>query len=212
MPIIHHQQLNKDSSWAVWKIDESYDEFMAMVNLDDNDNEALDQITHPIKILEWFGSRLTLKYLLNKIQLQFLGIVKDEHAKPFLKDLTVHMSISHCYPYAAAIIHRHHPVGIDIEFPKEKLKRIAHKVFNPTELEFVGDDLILHSIVWSAKEVLYKMNGKKELTFKEHLEIMPFSLQNDATFVGKMLHENKDIEKYNLKFSQIKDHFLVFNL
>ncbi len=212
MPIIHYQQLNEDSSWAVWKIDESYDEFMQMVNLDENDNEALSQISHPIKTLEWFGSRLALKFLLNQIDLQFSGIIKDEYAKPFLINLKQQMSISHCYPYAAAIIHNHSPVGIDIELPKEKLKRIAHKVFNQAEIEFIGDDLALFSIIWSAKEVLYKLYGKKELTFKEHLEILPFNHLTDSDFLGKMMPENKETQYYNLKFSQIKDHFLVFNL
>lgn len=212
MPIIQYEQLSEDSSWAVWKIDESFDEFMAMVNLDDNDNDALAQISHPIKILEWFGSRLALKYLLNQINLQFSGIIKDQYSKPFLKDLNQHMSISHCFPYASAIIHNHKPVGIDIELPKPKLKRIAHKVLNPAEREFVSDSLVLHSIVWSAKEVLYKLYGKKELTFKGHIEIMPFDYKKQHQFKGKMLPDYKDEEFYNLKYSQIKDHFLVFNL
>lgn len=212
MPITWFEEINAHSSWAVWKIDESYEEFMAMVNLDNNDNEALSQISHPVKILEWFGSRLTIKYLLNKIGLEFAGIIKDRYNKPFLKDVAWHISISHSFPYATAIIHSQKPVGIDIELPRSKVISISNKFLNRLELEFGGDNIELLSIMWSAKEVLYKLYGRKELTFRENLFIAPFDYLKNGHFKATMLLGEEETVIYNLKYSQINGHYVVFNL
>ena len=63
-----------------------------------------------------------------------------EVAKPSLDQNSHHISLSHSYPYVAAQIDSH-AVGIDVEQPKEKLLRIAHRVFNKAEVKDAGTDL-----------------------------------------------------------------------
>lgn len=121
------------------------------------------------------------------------------------------MSISHSFPYATAIIHAEKPVGIDIEQPRDKILRIAEKFLNPKERDFAGNDLELLSILWSAKEVLYKIHGRKKLTFKQHLFIQPFEKRIDGIIRCSIVFDKQRFQKYQLKFYKINGHYVVFN-
>jgi len=77
---------------------------------------------------------------------------------------------------------------------------------NENELAFAGNtnQIAEMTLIWSAKETLYKLYNKKELDFKKHLLIEPFSLvQTEKFFFGTI---NKD----NLTKKQ-KIHFKFYN-
>ena len=211
MPVIKYEQINTKSSWAVWKTDETLTDFLQQVTLDGHDRQDLSVISHTSKKLEWFSSRLAVKYLLQQQHLKFNGITKDQFNKPFLKNHACHLSISHSFPYATAIIHEEKPVGIDIEQPRDKILRIAEKFLNPEERDFAGNDLELLSILWSAKEVLYKIHGRKKLTFKQHLFIQPFEKSIDGIIQCSIVFDKQRFQKYQLKFHKINGHYVVFN-
>src|SRR5690606_6734732 len=115
------------------------------------------------------------------------GLTKNEHGKPFLKDSKYSVSLSHSYPYVAAVIGRNEPVGIDLEQPKEKLLKIAPRVLHPDELVDAGADVVKHCIYWCAKETLVKIHGKKDLAFAENLRISAFSMQNTGQLIGRII-------------------------
>ena len=211
MPVIKYEQINPKSSWVVWKTDETMQDFMQQVTLDEYDRQDLSVISHMSKKLEWLSSRLAVKYLLQKQQLKFNGITKDQFNKPFLKNHSSHISISHSFPYATAIVHAEKPVGIDIEQPRSKILKVAKKFLNDKERDFAGNDLELLSILWSAKEVLYKIHGRKKLTFKQHLFIQPFEKKTNGTIHCSIIFDEGRFQNYHLKFHKINDHFVVFN-
>lgn len=211
MPVIKYEQINPKSSWTVWKIDETFGDFMGQVTLDEYDRQDLSIISHMNKKLEWLSSRLAIKYLLQRQQLKFNGITKDQFNKPFLKNHSSHISISHSFPYSTAIVHAEKPVGIDIEQPRDKILKVAEKFLNKKERDFAGDDLELLSILWSAKEVLYKIHGRKKLTFKQHLFIQPFEKTTDGTIQCSIVLDEGTVQSYHLKFHRIDGHFVVFN-
>lgn len=212
MPIIKHEQINAKSSWVIWRIDETIEDFLQKVTLDECDKKDLEAIRHEDKKREWFSSRLAVKHLLGARQLKFNGIKKDQFNKPFLKDHSSHISISHSFPYAAAIMHTEKPVGIDIERPRTKILSVAKKFLNEEERDFAGDDLDVLSILWSAKEVLYKIHGRKRLTFKHHLAIRPFKKNHDHPISCSIIFGEDHFQSYQLKFQKINAHYVVFNL
>src|SRR5690606_11697443 len=91
-------------------------------------------LTNPLKRLEFLAVRVLLKKLLEEWKLDYPGLRKDNFGKPFLRGMDLHISLSHSYPYVAAILHRNSNVGIDLEQPKAKLLRIAPRVLAADEL------------------------------------------------------------------------------
>jgi 4'-phosphopantetheinyl transferase len=170
--------------WALWKITESEDEFRALQKLEEI---IPSTITNEQKRLEWLAGRVITHRLLAEFNLPYNGLTKNEHGKPFLLDYPFHISLSHSFPYVAAIIDKHNVVGIDLEQPKEKLFRVASRVFSPDELRDAGSDLTKHCIYWCAKEALIKIYGKKDLILAENLRISPFPMGSQGEIIGRII-------------------------
>src|SRR5688500_4348178 len=129
MPLenLHHHD---NGSWALWKISEQEEVLAREIYPYE---QVPSQVTNPLKRLEFLAGRVLIKTLLAKWDLGFTGLTKDDEGKPFFKDHPYHLSLSHSYPYVAAMIDRNKSVGIDLEQPKDKLLRIAHRVLSTQE-------------------------------------------------------------------------------
>jgi 4'-phosphopantetheinyl transferase len=173
-----------NSAWALWKIEEDEPVLASQVAPLES---VPDNITNPLKRLEFLAGRVLIKELVQVFGLEFHGLVKDSFGKPFLKKHGFQISLSHSYPYVAAVIHHSLSVGIDLEQPKEKLLRIAPRVLHREELLDAGQDIIKHCIYWCAKEALVKIHGKKDLVFSENLLIDPFSKEKEGQLVGRII-------------------------
>ena len=175
---------NAKRSWGLWLIQEDEDQLR-------NQLGELEPIppafTNPKKRLEFLAGRLLIRELLSSLKLDFAGIQKDEHGKPFLKNLPHHISLSHSYPYVAAIVDADKIVGIDLEQPKDKLFRVASRIHASAELADLGDNLTKHCVYWCAKEALIKVYGKKDLTLAENLQISPFELKSEGNITGRII-------------------------
>ncbi len=176
MPLAKLEKINSNSFWCVWEITESAEQLQEMLVLTDSGREEIEHITHPIRQRERLASRCCLQELVQQMGKEYNGIEKDEHDKPHLVGHKFHISISHSFPYAVAILHKMLPVGIDIEKPVEKLGRIAHRYLNEDEFADCNGDLKKLCVYWSGKEAIFKLNGKKGLNFKRDIHIAPFEL------------------------------------
>jgi phosphopantetheinyl transferase len=195
---------DKIRSWVLWLILESETSL----------REELGEIeptppsfTNPKKRLEFLAGRLLIRQLLSSMTLPFTGIHKDPYGKPYLKNLEHHISLSHSYPYVAAIVDAKKVVGIDLEQPKDKLFRIAPRIHAPEELADAGDNLVKHCVYWCAKEALIKVYGKKDLTLSENLKIAPFELKNEGNISGSIIVKDSTTEL--LLMYQVFDEFVV---
>jgi 4'-phosphopantetheinyl transferase len=203
MPI-EKLKVTETVAWGWWHITEREEELSHEVN----DFEPIsDSITNPKKRLEFQAVRVLLKHLLHQWHLPFFGTWKNEFGKPFLNGHDVHISLSHSYPYVAAIIHKHRFVGIDLEQPKPKLLNVARRIMHESELKDAGEDMIKHCIYWSAKETLIKVHGKKDLTFAENLIIDPFSREKSGNLIGRIVANGTE-EKVPLEY-HVCDNFVV---
>lgn len=176
MPITKIEKINSNSFWCCWEISETVDQLRKKVILSENGEKELKGISHPIKQRERLASRACVQELVKQVGKEYNGITKDEHDKPHLIDFNYHISISHSFPYAAAILHKKLPVGIDIEKPVEKIGRIAHRFLNEQEFIDCDGDIKKLCIYWSGKEAIFKLNGKIGLNFKKDIRIYPFKL------------------------------------
>lgn len=138
------------------------------------ERDELAGITHPAQRVEWLACRVAVRELIEAQGMHYQGLQKDEYGKPFLMDLPWHISLSHTAGWAAAVVHRSRPVGIDIEPIREQFKRVVPRVLSSDEIDHAAGDPHRLAMYWCAKEAMYKLYGKRQLTFRDHLHVDPF--------------------------------------
>ena len=139
------------------------------------EREELARITHPAQRVEWLACRVAIRQLAESQGMEYRGLQKDEFGKPYLIGTPWHISLSHTSGWAAAVLHKSKPVGIDIEPIREQFRRVVPRVLSEAEIAHAANDPNRLAIYWCAKEALYKLYGKRQLTFREHLHVEPFA-------------------------------------
>jgi 4'-phosphopantetheinyl transferase EntD len=102
-------------------------------------------------------------------------------------------------------------VGIDIEKNRQKIVKIAPKFIGEEKKHLNQNHLIEQlTVIWGAKESLYKIHPDGGLLFKKHLPIEAFKLADKQT-IGWIKKDNF-YEKYHIHFTKIKEYSLVYAL
>ena len=184
MPLEKLEFQAKERAWGIWKIDEDEQSLLDQVKDYESISEA---ITHPQKRLEFIAGRVLARNLLEALGKPFQGVTKDVFGKPFFKENTFQLSLSHSFPYVAALTDIGKSVGIDLEQIKSKLLKIGPRVLHPSELYDAWNDETKHCVYWCAKEAMVKIYGKKDLLFSEHLLVNPFKLEKEGSLSGKII-------------------------
>ncbi len=208
MALVLRENYQQLAEYAVWKIEETPDFYRAGLILNDWEQNYLDNITHPRRKLTWLASRYLLKLLLNTNE--FVELLFDEYGKPFVANDDIFVSISHCDTYAAAMVSRNCAVGIDIETTDRDITPISRKFLSQIELEQISGDKSLRQLMvyWGAKEVIYKIYGKRKLEFRDDMFIKPFQLAPRGDIYG-VLMKNGRVEDYLLHYSFTEAFILV---
>lgn len=161
-----------DYQWAIWKQEETIDQLLAM--LPDSGEmylEQLNKFTSDSRKNEWLSVRVLLYHLLGS---QF-EILYKPNGRPYLSDGCGYISISHTKGYVTVIHSRHKTVGIDIERTGERILRLAHKFVGSDETPDILEDNLteieMFTMIWSAKEVMFKCMDKDNVDFREHLHV-----------------------------------------
>lgn len=191
--MFYQQDINLVTRLGVWEIDEPEAFFLSAVPLQRN-------ITHPHKRLQHLAGRYLLPFLFPDFPHAEIEIADTR--KPFLPSEQFHFSISHCANYAAAIVSSEERVGVDIEMITPRIHHIKHKFLHVDELTFVhsheeAQQTRLLTLLWSAKEAMFKWWGNGDVDFSEVLRTEPFAFHDagiiPATFSKDHLHIPLDI-------------------
>jgi phosphopantetheinyl transferase len=174
VPIFFQHQINETTRLGIWKIEETEEFFISNVPLQ-------NEVTHPHKRLQHLAGRFLLQFLLPDFPYELIRIASTR--KPFLPNEQYHFSISHCGDYAAAIVSSNQRVGIDIEIPTAKIERIKEKFLNEKEFKIFNiqysmfnsqlptPDSKLTTLLWSAKESVFKWYGHGKVDFRQHIQL-----------------------------------------
>lgn len=167
MPIFFQQQINEFTRLGVWKIEETEEFFKGNVPLHRD-------VTHPHKRLQHLAGRFLLQFLFPDFPYELVQIADTR--KPYLQDERYHFSISHCGDYAAAIVSSRHRVGVDVEEPVGRILKIKDKFLADTEKEVFNvrstmSDFQLPTLLWSAKEAVFKWYGVGAVDFRQHIQL-----------------------------------------
>lgn len=153
---------------------------------------------------------LSIRHLLRTAGYTDLSLYYDELGKPHL-DSGRYISITHSYEFTAIII-SDQPVGIDIEKQRIKIMRIAPKFvgFEELYLNDIATPVRELTVVWGAKESMYKLYGQRGLGFKAHCMVAPFKIEQGTT-VSRIVYENDNL-KFDVFFEEMHDFILVYIL
>ena len=202
-------QINQNSRWAAWKIEESPAALIDHSQLSAPDLTEWDAIHHPQKRLEWLASRAALAAVLASLGLPVVGTRKDSKGKPYLNNGTHRISLAHAYPYGIAMVHNYASVGIDIELPSEKLLRTQHKFLNSLEIEAAQHRLAYLCAHWCVKEALYKLYGRKLLSFKDQIRVVSLRFEENIRAEAAIVNSTHDA-LYQLEGTIIDGFYVMY--
>ena len=209
MAIAYRQRIDEDTEFALWKIEEQAGELYNKLQLNHEEKTFVEHITHGKRHLHWLGTRVLLRTMLNTEE--YIDCRVDKHGKPYLYTLPYHISLSHSFDYAAVMISKRRPVGIDIEQIKQKVERIAHKFMRPTELQFIDNQHKVEQlyVCWCAKEAVYKCYGQKEVSFLDDITLHPFDLKTEGQVTAD-LRKDKTALNYSVNYLQYEDYMIGY--
>jgi 4'-phosphopantetheinyl transferase len=209
MAIAYRQRIDEDTEFALWKIEEQAEDLYNQLQLNEQEKAFVENISNGKRHLHWLGTRVLLRKMLRTDE--YIDCQVDEHGKPYLVSLPYHISLSHSFDYAAVMISKKSPVGIDIEQVKEKVERIAARFLSPDELAFIGTDNRIAKLYacWCAKEAIYKCYGQKEVSFMDDILLSPFNYAKQGQ-LNATLTKGPVKNEYNVGYLQYEDYMIGY--
>lgn len=209
MAIAYRQRIDDDTEFALWKIEEKAEDLYNQLQLDEGEKIFIEQISNGKRHLHWLGTRVLLRKML--LTDEYIDCKVDPHGKPYLVSLPYHISFSHSFDYAAVMISKKAPVGIDIENVKEKVERIAHKFLSPNELAAIepANKIAQLYVCWCAKEAIYKCYGQKAVSFLDNIALQPFTFTKQG-WVDAHLGKDEVAIDYKVGYLQYEDYMIGY--
>jgi phosphopantetheinyl transferase len=206
MPLFKNFFFDSQTQILVWKITETYDQLFEEVVLNMKNRERLNGMKSELHQRGF----LSVRKLLQEAGYNDLELYYDEFGKPHLKD-DKYISITHSHEFSAIII-SNRPVGIDVELHRQKIIRIADK-FITAEVKFLTiDDLNEYiqklTVIWGAKEAVFKIQNEKGISFKDHIEVLPFELSEIKT-TAKLIFGNIQ-KQFHVYYEAVENFGLVY--
>ncbi len=199
MPLYKSVKINHNSAVKIWKIEESYDDLIAPLDLKP---QSLNRVEGMKSELHQRGF-LSVRHLLREFGYTDQDLFYDEYGKPHLKDGN-YISITHSFTFSGVII-SDKEVGIDIEKQRPKIAIIAKK-FVDYEFDYLNtasEEYIRKlTVIWGVKESLYKLFATPGMLFREHFLVIPFML-NDGKTIAWIDYKSKKY-RYNTAFLEFE--------
>ena len=170
MPLINRINLSKELQIFIWHIEESIEDLFENIKLTPDD---LNRLKKRKKIINQKGF-LAIRNLFLYSDINPENLSYNSMGAPVLKS-GKKISISHSQT-VAGIAYGSNPLGFDLQYYQKKILNIAPR-FLHIEEDFVwygSYEIEKITLVWTAKEAIYKLIQKKGINFSEQLLIAPF--------------------------------------
>ena len=194
MPEFLEESIKNLTQFSIWEIEESEDELSEGLTISNIEKKKLNQLKSHVHRKGYLATRQLLK----KLGIPPGSNKYDQNGAPYLIDGR-YLSITHSRNFAAVAI-SDKKVGIDLEFYREKIKKIGPRFLNIEETETSQDftDIKYLTKIWTAKEALYKIYSTPGINFKSQLHIQKSSKSSSVGF-GSVYDKGKTFI-YNLYF------------
>ena len=204
--IIKHY-IDDSSVLGVWRKEESLDTLMHIVTLDADEKKKLKSFRSTSRKFEFLSVRALLSELIG----DKTGIVYNKNNKPFLKDGSMFISISHSNQLTTILLSVNEKVGIDLEYMKYNIAPISFKFLNSKDTitndpENKKYHLYLH---WCAKEALYKICDKEGISLRKNITIDNFEVYDSGEMTGCVSTDAIN-ENFNMKYMRYGNYAIVW--
>ena len=200
MPILD-KDISIHNNVKLWKITESWTE---LIDLFENDAEIITVIQNfkrESKKKQFLASRLLLK-----VEFGNWRTLHNTNGKPRPFNNSLEISMTHDKGIVGLIMSMD-PCGIDIQEITPKVMRVKRKFINENDIYWTSEKERDLTVLWCAKETLYKINGDPNIFFKEHMIIEESNEEN--ILIGKIIHPEYR-KNYKLKVHFIENYCLVY--
>jgi phosphopantetheinyl transferase len=192
----------------LWKIGESEAELSKDIQLTPNCDNRLKGMRSELHRRGF----LSIRHLLAEAGYTDQDLFYDGAGKPHLRDGRK-ISITHSHEFTGIVIADFEEVGIDIELQRDKILGIANK-FTPLEeyKTLANTEALVRklTIVWGAKEALYKIYAHRGLSFLHHIDIKDFSFGDAGTTATILYHGDESF--YTIHFLEFEGYTCVYAL
>lgn len=212
MPIAKQINLEENQILAIWEITESHTELIGRLQTTYQEANK-EKRSQQANALHWLASRCLIQEVFPH---QKLALTKNELNQPSLlvNEEPWFISITHSANMAGILVSKIAAIGIDLEKIDARINRVSKKFMNEAEMAFAGEEhqIIEKTLIWSAKETLYKLYGQKELDFKLHLLIEPFqTIDNKGVFFGNIC-KTKPYFRQQICYELLENIVLTYTL
>ena len=175
MPQISSKSLLLSSNalqWMIWEITEDLSFFQTFPEnwTTNKDQEIVSQ-----KKLESSAARFCLWNVCQQISEGPWDLRKDERNRPYFDQSDYHISLSHSFPFVAAIISHKKSVGIDLERFGRQVEKIGPRYLSAEEWNRWQDSHSDLTKAWTCKEAIYKAMGVQGLAFQQDIQLPSFA-------------------------------------
>jgi len=199
MPLYKSIAVNSQTTVKIWKIDESYEELIEPLTLKPESQDRVDGMKSGIHQRGF----LSVRHLLREFGYTDTDLYYNGEGKPHLKD-GKEISITHSFNFSAIIV-SDKDVGIDIEKQREKIKIVAEKFIGYEDQYLCDDDEELVkklTVIWCAKESLFKLYATQGLSFKMNTMVIPFMI--DDGFTNAWIDHSDNKSRYDINFLEFE--------
>jgi len=205
MPLYKKFNIGQSAQVLIWQISESFEDLFDEVILKDISLIRLNNM----KALSHQKGFLSIRKLLQEIGYSDEDLFYDETGKPNLLNGKC-ISITHSFEFSAIIISEK-VAGIDLEMQREKIIKIAEK-FMDTEFDFLPQikeqDFIQKStVIWGVKEAVFKIENQVGISFKEHISVFPFEIEDGKT--SAILTYENQVKEFAIQFELVENYIVV---
>ncbi|MCJ7821453.1 MAG: 4'-phosphopantetheinyl transferase superfamily protein [Bacteroidales bacterium] len=207
MGCITKHYLNNDTILGVWKIEEDLPTLLELVEMNADDKKRYNVFRSTSRKIEFLSVRALLAELLGKEA----KIVYNKNNKPFIKDGSHFISITHSSKLTAILISKTERVGIDLEYMRSNINAVAFKFLNKKEKITRKWGLRIYNlyIIWCAKESIYKICDKEGINIVRDITIEPFEVKDSGEIRGSVKNDRID-DQFTLYYSKYDNYAIVW--
>ena len=191
MPLHSIQRLSPTAVLGLWHLTETPEALWAALPNAAAYQPLLPATADTRRQAQWLAGRRLAHALFGEFPTLFPSetvVHNDATGRPWLLGAPADtvVSLSHSGEWAAAVLAQHGRAGVDIELIRDKAQRLAGKFLaenewnhaRATAADAAADTH--YTLLWSAKEALYKLAARRGIIFRQQLLLHEFSPQTSG--------------------------------
>ena len=205
MPLYKTITVNPHTKVFIWKVEEPFEDLSEGINLTQHCQNRVNGMKSEIHRRGF----MSIRHLMAEAGYVDHDLFYDDFGKPHLKN-GKNISITHSFNFTAIIL-SDEKVGIDIENRRDKILKIANKFTPLREYHTLANEEALIrklTIVWGAKESIYKMYSVPGLGFLQHINVTDFDFDDAETTAKVNFKGNESF--YEMKFLEFEGFTCVY--